>query len=73
MEILDGEGRVLREVIAQLTGQEITDLLIAASKLDDGSERRAVLNDASGASLSILLASEEGPAERGAGSVHVGH
>lgn len=61
MEILDADGRRLEEVTARLTPEEITELLLAASRLDDGSEHHAILRDAEGTTLALYEATDEAP------------
>ena len=67
MDITDDRGRGLEEVTLRLNPQEVADLLVGASSIDDGAADHAVIRDPdSGRSVALYLASEddETPIER---------
>ena len=65
MEIRDPQGRPLLEVTVHLTEGEISDLLVAASEIEEGPAEHAVLRDESGNALALYRRSEEpGPLAR---------
>ena len=65
MEIRDAQGHPLLEVTVHLSEGEISDLLVAASEIDDGGAAHAVLRDESGNALALYRQSEEpGPLAR---------
>ena len=62
VEITDDRGRELEEVTLRLNLQEVADLLVGASSIDDGAADHAVVRDpGSGRSVALYLA-EEGDA-----------
>ncbi|MDQ4149943.1 MAG: hypothetical protein M3164_08165 [Actinomycetota bacterium] len=66
MEISDPRGRNLTEVTVHLTEDEITELLVAASELDDRTSDHALLRDRDGSTLAVYRRTDEkGPLERG--------
>lgn len=65
MDIKDDRGRSLNEATLQLTREELTDLLVAVSRLDDESEGHAVIQDEFGRTLGLYTETgEPGPIER---------
>jgi hypothetical protein len=65
VEIRDPHGRPLPEVTVHLSEGEISDLLVAASEIDDGQAGHAVLRDDAGNALALYRHSEEpGPLQR---------
>ena len=65
MEIRDPQGRPLLEVTVHLTEGEISDLLVAASEIEEGAAAHAVLRDEAGNALALYRRSEEpGPLAR---------
>ena len=67
VDITDDRGRGLEEVTLRLNPQEVADLLVGASSIDDGAADHAVIRDPdSGRSVALYLASEddETPIER---------
>ena len=65
MEIRDPQGRPLLEVTVHLSQGEISDLLVAASEIDDGGAAHAVLRDEAGNALALYRQSDEpGPLAR---------
>lgn len=66
MHIQDSEGKELAEVTVRLDPQEMTDLLVAASEIEDGTRSHGMLRDRSGTTLAIYKDSgESGPLDRG--------
>jgi hypothetical protein len=62
VEITDDRGRALEEVTLRLNPEEVADLLVGASSIDDGAADHAVVRDpGSGRSVALYLA-EEGDA-----------
>jgi hypothetical protein len=62
VDIIDERGRALEEVTLRLNRQEVADLLVGASSIDDGAADHAVVRDpGSGRSVALYLA-EEGAA-----------
>ena len=59
MKIQDARGRELNEATVQLEPEEVTDLLVSASQLDDGSVDHAVLRDTSGTALALYCRTED--------------
>lgn len=55
MQIRDGQGRLLTEAVLQLSHQEISELLVAASEVDDGAVEHAMVRDSSGQTLAMYL------------------
>jgi hypothetical protein len=65
VEIRDPQGHPLLEVTVHLTEGEISDLLVAASEIDEGASAHAVLRDEAGNALALYRRSEEpGPLAR---------
>jgi hypothetical protein len=65
VEIRDPQGRPLLEVTVHLTEGEISDLLVAASEIEEGAAAHAVLRDEAGNALALYRRSEEpGPLAR---------
>lgn len=67
MDITDDRGRGLEEVTLRLNPQEVADLLVGASSIDDGAADHAVIRDPdSGRSVALYLVAEddETPIER---------
>ncbi|MGH2721364.1 MAG: hypothetical protein ACRDJO_07150 [Actinomycetota bacterium] len=65
MEIRDPQGRPLLEVTVHLTEAEISDLLVAASEIEEGASGHAVLRDEGGNALALYRRSEDpGPLTR---------
>jgi len=61
MQIKDSGGRVLTEVTIVLSDQEVTDLLVAASQIDDKTSSHALLRDPDGFTLALYLNSDAPP------------
>lgn len=66
MDILDAQGNRLEEVLIRLNPEEVADLLVGASSIDDGSADHAVIRDPGGRSLALYLgeADDETPIDR---------
>lgn len=60
VELRDSGGKVLGEVTVRLSPDEVTDLLVAASELDDGSSDHALLRSRDGVTLAVYR-TDEGP------------
>lgn len=60
MELRDGAGKILDEVTVRLGPDEVTELLVAASKLDDGFSDHALMRSRGGSTLA-LYSTEEAP------------
>ncbi|MGH2732039.1 MAG: hypothetical protein ACRDJG_03700 [Actinomycetota bacterium] len=61
MEILDARGRNLEEVVLSLSREELGELMVGASQVDDGSSEHAVVRDRGGRAVALYLASDEPP------------
>jgi hypothetical protein len=59
VKIRDPRGRVIPEVTLQLEDEEVTDLMVAASQLDDGSAGHAIVRDPSGNAVALYVQSDE--------------
>ena len=59
MEILDGRGKSIPEATLKLSKEEVTDLLVETSQVDDGSKDHALLRDESGSTLAIYVETDE--------------
>lgn len=59
MEIRDGQGRSLQEVVIRLSADEMADLLVATSEVDDGTADHVFLRDPGGSALAIYPEGEE--------------
>lgn len=59
MQIVDDRGRSLEEATVHLSDDEIADLLVAASQLDDRSRGHEVIRDPSGTSLALYRLTED--------------
>ncbi|MGH2772354.1 MAG: hypothetical protein ACRDIU_04360 [Actinomycetota bacterium] len=65
MELTDASGKPLQEVTVRLSGREVTDLLVAASEMDDGTRDHTVIRDQDGSLLAVYLdRPEAGPIEK---------
>lgn len=65
MEILDARGRVLEEVTLRFTPEEVTELLVAASEIEEGSVDHALIRDRSGLTVGIYAqVDDDEPLER---------
>lgn len=58
MDIKDGRGRPLEEVVIRLTPDEMTDLLVGTSEMDDGTSDHVYMRDRDGSALAIYLEGE---------------
>lgn len=66
MEIKDSRGRTLNEVTIRLSDEETTELLVAASQLDDASVEHAMLRDKAGSTLAVYRDTDQpSPLQRG--------
>lgn len=66
MEIRDGAGKRVQEATLRLSPEEMTDLLVATSQIDDGTTEHAVIRDQDGNVLAVYLDRPEStPIERG--------
>lgn len=66
MQITDSSGRALSEVTVRLTTGEVTELLVAASEIDDGTTDHNLLRDGEGSALALYVErGEASPLERG--------
>lgn len=66
MHIQDPQGNDLVEVTLRLDPEEITDLLVAASQIEDGSKSHGMLRDPAGNTVAIYKeSSEASPLDRG--------
>ncbi len=61
MELKDGRGRALNEVIVNLSDEEVTELLVATSQLDDTDAGHALLRTPEGTTLAIYRTSDQAP------------
>jgi hypothetical protein len=61
MELKDGRGRALDEVIVTLSDEEVTELLVATSQLDDTDADHALLRTAEGTTLAIYRTAGQEP------------
>jgi hypothetical protein len=61
VEILDARGRSLEEVVLSLSRDELSELMVGASQVDDGSAEHAVVRDPGGRVVALYLASNEPP------------
>jgi hypothetical protein len=67
MEIKDSRGRTLNEVTVRLSEDEVTELLVAASELEDASIDHAMLRDRGGSTLAVYRQTDDKtPLQRGA-------
>lgn len=65
MEIMDGRGKSIPEATVKLSKDEVTDLLVETSQVDDGSKDHALLRDESGRILAIYVdTNEKAPLEK---------
>jgi hypothetical protein len=66
VEILDAEGHTLEKVTVRLTPEEVANLMVGASSLDDGDADHAVIGDDEGRSLALYLGEpgDETPLDR---------
>lgn len=65
MRIFDHRGKQIPEATIKLPKEEITELLIAASQIDDGTTDHKLLRDPSGNNLAIYLdTGEKTPIQR---------
>lgn len=65
MEIRDARGKQIPEATLRMSKEEVTDLLVEASQVDDGSKEHALLRDQSGTTLAIYVETDEAaPLER---------
>lgn len=65
MEINDSRGRMLDEVTVHLASNEVTQLLVAASQLDEDGEDHAILRDEAGNTMALYRdTGERAPLER---------
>lgn len=53
MEVSDGRGRPMDEVTLRLSEEEVTDLLLAASALDDGGQDHALVRSTQGVTVAL--------------------
>ncbi len=66
MQITDSSGRPISEVTVRLTTGEVTELLVAASEIDDGTADHSLLRDGEGSALALYVErGEASPLERG--------
>lgn len=56
MEITDAQGHTIEQVTVRLTPEEVANLMVGASSLDDGNADHAVIGDDEGRSLALYLA-----------------
>lgn len=61
MQISDSRGRSLDEVVVRLDGEELTELLVAASQLDERSRDHAVVGDEAGNIVALYRETGEAP------------
>jgi hypothetical protein len=61
MKISDSRGRSLDEVVVRLEVEEVTELLVAASQLEDGSQEHAVVGDDAGNIVALYKETGEAP------------
>lgn len=65
MKIQDARGQALEEVTLRFNSEEITELLVAASQIEDGSMDHALIRDRSGLTVGIYsLSDDDEPLER---------
>lgn len=62
MQLRDGGGKPLREVTLSLSEDEVTELMVASSELEDGTTDHALLRSPDGVTLAVYR-SEEAPGE----------
>lgn len=66
MDIRDINGKQLDEVTLRLTATEVTELLVAASELDEGSKRHTLIRDRDGSTFALYIdATEDQPLKKG--------
>ena len=66
MDITDDRGRALNEVTVRLTEDEVTELLVAASDLEDAENEHAMVRSADGTTLAVYRdTGEPTPLQRG--------
>lgn len=66
MELTDSSGRALNEVTVRLTAGEVTELLVAASEIDDGTTDHHLVRDPDGSALALYVERDDAtPLERG--------
>lgn len=58
MKIQDPRGKVIIEATVQLSDEELTEVLVAASQIEDGSLDHAVVTDSAGNSLALYKQSD---------------
>lgn len=58
MELRDSGGKALSEVTMRLNEKELTELLVAASELEDGSKDHALLRSPDGVALAVYRTDE---------------
>jgi hypothetical protein len=61
MELKDGRGHPLNEVIVMLSNEEVTELLVATSQLDGTDADHALLRTPEGTTLAIYRAADREP------------
>lgn len=61
MQISDPRGRPIEEVTLRLESEELTQLLVAASQLEDGTQDHALLRDDAGNTVAVYRDRGEPP------------
>lgn len=61
MELRDGRGRLLDEVVVKLADDEVAELLVAASQLDGTTTDHALLRTGEGTTLALYRDTGEPP------------
>lgn len=61
MEIRDARGRQIPEAVLRMSKEEVTNLLVETSQVDDGTKEHALIRDQSGTTLAIYVETQEPP------------
>jgi hypothetical protein len=59
VKIQDSRGRTIPEVTLQLQDEEVTELMVAASQLEEGSVSHAIVRDPTGNAVALYMRSDE--------------
>jgi hypothetical protein len=66
MKLTDSSGKTLSEVTVRLNAGEVTELLVAASEIDDGTTDHNLVRDPQGSALALYVDRDQAtPLERG--------
>jgi hypothetical protein len=64
MRIQDPSGRLIEETTITLTRDEVTELLVAVSRLDDAASDHEILRDEAGTAIALYRGELSDPLER---------